>query len=325
MKVVVRRGAPVFPAFIPPCLAAAAHAAPTGPDWVHEIKFDGYRLQAQIAHGQVRLLTRTGLDWTNRFSGIARSLAHLQVNVAVLDGEAIWEDAHGVSSFAGLVAALKALRGEDISFVAFDLLHVDGTDTRTQPLAERKAMLRKLLRAPRVNRSVRYSEHFEVDGGALLAEAAKLGVEGIVSKRIDRPYHSGRTHEWLKIKCSATDEFVVIGYLDLTRKRSAVGALVVGYYHKGTLTYAGRVGTGFSHAVATELWDELQPLRVERPPVAQSLTVQQRKGVRWLKPRLVVQVDYRGWTADRLLRHASFQGVREDKPASAVHRPRGGG
>ena len=309
-----------MPEFVAPCLAELGPSVPTGTEWVHEVKFDGYRLQARIDHGSVRLLTRTGLDWTERFGTLGKSLLSPNVRSALVDGEAIVEDDHGASSFVALVDALKSSATSRIVFVAFDLLHLDGRDLTQLPLGERKLALERLLSQKPSDR-VRYSEHLTGDGTKMFAEVCKLGLEGIISKRIDRPYRSGRHDDWRKTKCILTDEFVIVGYLESTAVKEGVGALVLGFYDRKKLVYAGRVGTGFDRKTAAALWKSLQSLRRQASPLAVPLDSEQRRGVQWVTPHLVAQIDYRAWTADGLLRHASFIALREDKPAQEVKRP----
>lgn len=309
------------PDFVPPCLATAVATPPSGAEWVHEIKFDGYRLQARIDNGSVTLSTRRGLDWTKRFAGIARALGALGITSALIDGEAIVEDARGASSFAGLVAALKHERDADIAYVAFDLLVLDGEDLRSLPLAERKARLARLLGTIPDGAPLRYSEHLSAEGPAMLAEVCRLDLEGIVSKRLDRPYRSGRNGDWLKSKCLQSDEFIVVGYIDSRGAREAVGALALAGWHDGGLRYVGRVGTGFTQRMAGDLWDALQPLRRTSSPLTEAMAAAQARGVRWVEPRVVVEVSYRAVTADRLLRHSSFKAIREDLPAARVRIP----
>lgn len=309
-----------MPTFVPPCLATLASAPPEGPEWVHEIKFDGYRLEARIADGQVRLLTRTGLDWTARFPALAKALGGLKAHSAILDGEAVVEDDRGVTSFAALLEALEAGRSEAMRYVAFDLLYLDGVDLRPAALGDRKEVLAALMKRRR-SKALRYSDHISGAGGAMFQEACALGLEGIVSKRRDRPYRSGRHADWLKSKCIQTDEFVIGGYLVSSVDAKAVGALALGTFEKGRFIYAGRVGTGFTHEAARALWKKLQPLKRAASPFAAPPTAMQRRGVLWVEPEMVAQVEYRAWTADGLLRHAAFKGLREDKPARDVHRP----
>jgi bifunctional non-homologous end joining protein LigD len=312
----------ILPEFIAPCLATLATEPPTGAQWVHEIKFDGYRLQARIEDGAVQLLTRTGLDWTSKFAGLTRSLLGLSAASAIIDGEVIVEDAQGAPSFTELVHDLKARQSARMVYVAFDLLFIDGTDVRALSLSDRKALLKSLFGHRKSRAQLRFSEHVQCNGTDMLTEACKRGLEGIISKRLDRPYRSGRGTDWLKSKCILSDEFVIVGYLDSNAVRNAVGALVVGFYDVGTLVYAGRVGTGFDPRSAGELWESLQKLRNARPAFATPPDAGQNKGVVWVKPTLVAQVDYRAWTADGILRHASFKALRNDKPARSVTDPR---
>jgi bifunctional non-homologous end joining protein LigD len=311
-----------LPNFIVPCLATLTGEPPDGDHWVHEIKFDGYRLQARIDGDTVQLLTRSGLDWTEKFAPLAKALLSLNLASAIIDGEVIVEDEQGAPSFAELVGDLKARRMSRLVYVAFDLLFLDGTDVRARPLGERKALLKSLLSRNKARVQLHYSDHLEVSGSAMLAEACKRGLEGIISKRLDKPYQSGRGTVWLKSKCISSDEFVIAGYLDSTAVENAVGALVVGFYDGKQLVYVGRVGTGFNRRSAGELWQDLQGLRIAEPTFVTPPDATQSKGVVWVKPRLVAQVEYRAWTAEGILRHASFKALRYDKPAREVTDPR---
>lgn len=307
---------------MPPCLATLYEDVAAGDQWTHEIKFDGYRMQARIDGDDVRLLTRTGLDWTRRFSAVAKALRNLGLQSAILDGEVVVEDDAGASSFVELVNALKAGRSQEMVYYVFDALHLDGHDLQALPLQERRALLEAVIdRAPSQG-AIRFSQHLEGDARRIFAEACKLGLEGIISKRKDMPYRSGRRDEWRKTKCVHTDEFVIGGYVDHSAVAKSIGSLALGFFDGGRFVYAGRVGTGFDQQTAASLWRDLQPLRRARPPFDGTLAALQRRGVTWVEPKLVAQIAYRAWSADNILRHAAFKALRADKPAKQVRRPK---
>ena len=306
-----------MPVNLKPQFATPANAAPVGSDWLHEIKYDGYRLFARIEHGKVRLITRSGLDWTSKFHELAHAFAQLPVDTALIDGELVHLALDGTTNFSGLQDAIASGKTGALHFFAFDLLHRDGWDLTGASLEDRKAALADIV-SPDAAGVLRYSDHQEGQGPAVLRQASTLGVEGIVSKRRDAPYRPGRGAGWLKVKCRNREEVVVIGFTDPEGKREGFGALLAGYYDpSGTLRYAGRVGTGFSADGLAELRKRLDPLVVKDPPVTLPKEAP-RKGVRWVRPALVAEVEFAGWTADQILRHASFQGLREDKSPKEV-------
>ncbi|HRN87284.1 DNA ligase D [Hyphomicrobium sp.] len=308
-----------MPPFIAPALATLMRAPPTGSRWVHEIKFDGYRVQAQLKNGRVKLLTRSGLDWSGRFGRkIVTALAELPAESALIDGEIVVEAGAGASDFSALQADLSAGRSDRFVFYVFDALYLDGYDIRDLPLIERKERLARVVEtAPDV---VRLSDHFEEEGPLVLRHACRLSLEGVISKQKHAPYRSGRTKAWVKSKCSDRQEFVVVGYAPSTTSQKAIGSLIMGVYEKDALVHVGRVGTGFTHKVAEDLFERLQPLRISKRPFAKPLTAEQARNVRYVDPQLVAEVEFRAWTADGHLRHASFRGIREDKPAREIVR-----
>jgi bifunctional non-homologous end joining protein LigD len=308
-----------LPAWVAPQLATLVAAPPAGDDWVHEIKLDGYRILARVERGRARLLTRNRLDWTERFPAVAEAAAALPVKEALLDGEIVVFDAAGVSSFQGLQQAAES--GRALTYVAFDLLFLDGRDLRAEPLIARKKALARLLRGRRGR--LRYSEHFDAPGQEVYERACKMALEGIVSKRKQAPYAPGRGQSWLKVKCMARQEFVIGGFTDPEGARADFGSLLLGVHEPdGSLVYSGKVGTGFTHATLETLGRRLRRLEQRASPFAPDEPRPPARGAHWVKPTLVGEVTFTEWTRDGLLRHPSFQGLRDDKPATQVVRER---
>jgi bifunctional non-homologous end joining protein LigD len=309
-----------LPAFTPPQLASEAAAPPEGEHWVHELKLDGYRIQAHIDKpGKVRLYTRSGLDWTHRMPSIARGLGSLAVESAILDGEVVVLDEKGQSSFAYLQAAFEEGAKHPLTYFVFDLLHLNGHNLRSEPLTERKQILSQMLASMGQQDTIRYGQHIQTEGRPIFEEACKLGAEGIVSKRSDSAYVSGRGKSWLKIKCDRRQEFVVGGFTNPKNGTEGVGALLLGYYEDKKLVYAGRTGTGFTQANGRKLRRQLESIRQSKMPFA-DVPAAAAKGAFWVHPELVAEVQFGTWTTDNLVRQASFKGLREDKKASEIRR-----
>jgi len=312
-----------LPAWVAPQLATLVATPPEGGDWVHEIKLDGYRILLRVERGRARLLTRNRQDWTSRFSAIAEAALSLPVKEALLDGEVVALDRAGVSSFQALQQSAEPVAGRTIAYVAFDLLFLDGRDLRRQPLLERKRALARVLGRRARDGRIRYSEHFDEPGRDVYARACKMALEGIVSKRKEAPYTSGRGQGWLKVKCVARQEFVIGGYTDPEGARTEFGALLLGVHDAGgRLVYAGRVGTGFSQATLAALGPRLRKLVQRQSPFSAEGPRPPAGGAHWVKPTLVGEVAFTEWTRDGLLRHPAFEGLREDKPASEIVRER---
>jgi bifunctional non-homologous end joining protein LigD len=293
-----------MPKFIEPSLPTAVEKAPSAADWVHEIKYDGYRVQARIENGKAKLLTRNGLDWTERFGGIGKAVASLPVTSAIVDGEVVVHTEAGVASFSALVDALKGGAG-NLVFYGFDLMHLDGFDLRDTPLKDRKAALQKIIAAHGDDSRLRFSEHIEGEGETIFQHAGRLGLEGIVSKRISSGYQSGRTNTWVKVKCADRDLFVIAGYIPSTASKRAIGSLVLAQHKSGKLVASGHVGSGFSAADAHELWRTLDALRVKDAPIEDENAIS--KGAKWIEPRLVAEIEFRGRTGSDVIRHATFR------------------
>jgi DNA ligase D-like protein (predicted ligase) len=319
-----RRSA-AFPQFVTPQLSQPVEKPPSGLQRLHEIKLDGYRMAARIDNGRVQLLTRTGLDWTEKYPSAVAALANLNVETAYLDGELCGVDEAGLPTFAHTQAATDGERDVQLVYYAFDLLHLDGWGISGLQLIERKALLEPLL----ANKpGLQFNGHEAGDGELILKHAGALGFEGVVSKTIDAPYAPGNRGLWRKAKWLNRQEFVIVGWSDPEGSRPHLGALLLGYYSDdGKLTYAGRVGTGMAVKNLADLRRRLDPLARRTSPLSVPPPRSTRFGsplvlsrVHWVEPKLVAEITYLTWTADNLLRHTVYVGLREDKPADQVRR-----
>jgi bifunctional non-homologous end joining protein LigD len=312
------RKAPM-PEFVAPQLATLVKEPPTGDEWLHELKFDGYRMLCHLNRGKVRFWSRNGKDWTEKFPNLAKALKSFPAATAILDGEVVVVDKRGRSSFQKLQQSMK---GGDSAFVfqIFDLIYLDGFNITRTPLRQRKAILGELLAAGEAKGPLRYSDHVEGNGVQFFKQACEYGIEGIVSKLADSPYESTRNRNWLKTKCIKRQEFVIAGYTPSKKGFPGFGSLILGVYDKGKLVYSGRVGTGFSIKQRLELQKKLNQISQPSMPFAVKPKDPGLRDAHWAKPKLVAEVEFTEWTADGSIRHPSFQGLREDKKPTEVVR-----
>lgn len=283
---------------------------PTTGEWIHEIKFDGYRIQAQLQNGKIRLFTRNGLDWTKKYPLIAERLEKLSLDQCILDGEMVVLDERGRSDFQALQAAMKEGRDESILYYCFDLLYLNDKDLRGKPLIERKMELKRLIgkiRSP----LIRFSDHLSKNAEEFFHASCEQQLEGIVSKDKNASYVSGRTGLWMKTKCQKQQEFVIGGYTEPRGNRSSLGALLLGVYENGNLRYAGRCGAGFDTVTLKSVYRRLKPLETKHSPF--TIDSPHEHDIHWVKPKLAAEVSFSMWTRDQHLRAPVFHGLREDK------------
>lgn len=308
-----------MPDFIAPQLATLTDKAPTGDQWFHELKFDGYRLLCVLNRSQVRFWTRNQKDWTTKFPSLGKAVKALKLGTAILDGEVVALDASGRASFQRLQQALHKNAGAGLVFHVFDLIYLEGFNLTRCPLRERKRLLAELFQKVDERSPLRFSDHIEGNGAQFFKEACKLGLEGIVSKLASSPYESTRSRNWLKIKCLKRQEFVIAGYT-LSDKGIPFSSLVLGVYDKGKLIYAGRAGTGFSNQMRVDLKKMLDRIARKTRPFEEIPNDPGLRRAIWAEPKLVGEVAFTEWTDEGIIRHPSFQGLRKDKTAAEVVR-----
>jgi len=311
-----QKATPPLPEDFSPQLATLVDRAPEG-DWQYEIKFDGYRMLARIRDGEVRLFTRNGHDWTDRLPRQAKALQALKLKDSWLDGEVVSLNGDGLPDFQALQNAFDIGRSLDIVYYLFDAPFLNGQDRRQAPVEDRRAALKAALAGSR-SKLLRFSEAFTAHPRDIIESACDLALEGVIGKRLGSPYVSSRSADWIKLKCRLRQEFVIVGYTRPQGSRSGFGALLLAVNDDSGLVYAGRVGTGFDQASLKAIYTQLTPLERKVSPLEKPLTSAQARGVHWVEPTLVGEVQFAEWTREGVVRQAAFVGMRTDKPAAQI-------
>ena len=310
-----------LPIFVSPQLATLVKEPPSGDEWIHELKFDGYRMLCRIDRGRVTFWSRNAKEWTDKFQNVITAIkSSVKATTAILDGEIVVVDAQGRSSFQKLQRAMGKAITSGFAYEVFDLIYLDGYTLTQTPLVTRKELLKTIIGVDSQG-VVRYSEHIQGSGDQFFKQACSYGIEGIVSKLADSTYESTRARSWLKVKCSKRQEFVIVGYVPSTKGMPGFGSLVIALYEKGKYVYAGRVGTGFSVKQRVQLQKQLDKISRATSPLATIPRGEPAlKQAHWTKPRMIAEVTFTEWTSDGSIRHPSFQGLREDKSPKEVIR-----
>jgi len=309
-----------MPEFVAPQLATLVEAPPEGEEWLHELKFDGYRMLCHLSRGDVQFWSRNRKDWTEKFPNLVNAIKTFPANSAILDGEIVIVDKAGRSSFQDLQQAMGKNGAAAFVFQIFDLIYLGGYDLTAVPLVQRKLLLEELIASIRGKTPLRYSEHVEGSGQEFFRQACEYRIEGIISKLAYSPYQSTRNRNWLKAKCIKRQEFVIAGYTPSKNDFPGFGSLILGVYEKGKLVYSGRVGTGFTIKQRLELQKKVDQIAQPAMPFSVRPKDPGLRKAQWSKPLLVAEVAFTEWTADGSIRHPSFQGLREDKKAIEIIR-----
>jgi bifunctional non-homologous end joining protein LigD len=312
------RKAPL-PPFIEPQIATLVKEPPSGDEWLHELKFDGYRMLCRIDRGRVSFWSRNGKEWTEKFKNVVEAVKSLKISSAIVDGEIVIVDAQGRSSFQKLQRAMNKATTTGFAYEVFDLIYLDGFSLTNTPLVNRKELLKQVV-GSNSNGVIRYSEHIQGSGDEFFKHSCEYGIEGIVSKLANSHYESTRNRNWLKIKCAKQQEFVIAGYTPSSKGLPGFGSLVLGVYDKGKLVYAGRVGTGFTFKVRTDLKKHLDKFVRATSPLTALPKDPGLRETKWTEPKMIAEVAFTEWTSDGSIRHPSFQGLREDKNPKEVVR-----